>query len=315
MYVDIIIVNWNSGDYLRKCLASVFTDANNIYINKVIIVDNNSTDNSLTSLVQNDKIIFINNNENLGFSKACNQGFKICTAQYTLLLNPDARLLDDTLQSCCLFMQARKDICILGCQLLDDKNSITASCARFPTAKSFFYKSIGLTNILPGVFPSPDLMLDSAHTESGYVDQIIGAFMFIRQEVFEKIGYFDERFFVYFEELDFSKRLAEAGGKSYFNVDIKAIHNGQGSTESVKAFAYFLNFKSRLAYAKKHFSQSGYALVFISTFLFEPVSRILFLLVQTKFKDAMQIAKAYKLLIKSFYTSAPILTSTRKVHK
>jgi N-acetylglucosaminyl-diphospho-decaprenol L-rhamnosyltransferase len=300
MYVDIVIVNWNSGDYLRKCLISVFT-ANTIpYINKVIIIDNNSQDSSLQGIVQNDKIVFIKNGENLGFAKACNQAFKISTAPYVLLLNPDAQLLDTTLKDCYVYMEANKSIDILGCQLFDDDNNITASCARFPTPKSFLYKSLGLVTLFPKIFTPPDLMYDWDHSESKYVDQIIGAFMFIRKEVFDKIGYFDERFFVYSEELDFSKRLAEMGGKSYFNADIKAIHSCHGTTESIKAFRLFLNTRSRLLYAKKHFSKAGYLLVLFSTFFFEPVTRIFFLLIRLKFKEAIQVIKAYQLLFKSY---------------
>jgi GT2 family glycosyltransferase len=300
MNVDIVIVNWNSGNYLSTCLISVFTPENIAYINKVIVIDNNSTDDSLRGLIQNDKIVFIKNSENAGFSKACNQGFKICTAEYILLLNPDAQLLNNTLQQCCSFMQTSKNIDILGCQLLDDNNNITASCARFPTPKSFLYKSLGLVNLFPKIFTPPDLMFDWDHKESRFVDQIIGAFMFIRKEVFKKIGDFDERFFVYFEELDFSKRVAQSGGKSYFNADIKAIHSGHGTTKSVKAFRLFLNLRSRLLYAKKHFAKPGYLLVWISTMFFEPLTRIFFLLIRLKFKEAAQVIKGYQLLLKSF---------------
>jgi len=300
MYIDIVIVNWNSGDYLRKSIQSIVTKQNSAYINGIIIIDNNSSDNSLSNLTQSDKLVVIKNNKNLGFSKACNQGFKMCTAKYTLLLNPDAQLVDNTLKECCLFLDANEDIDILGCQLLDDNKKITHSCVRFPTPKSFFYKSVGLTTLFPKIFISPDLMFDWGHTDSRYVDQVMGAFMFMRKQIFSSVGYFDERFFVYFEELDFSKRLAELKGKTYFNADIKAIHTGQGTTNNVKAFRLFLYLKSRLLYSKKHFTKPGHCLVFISTLFFEPVSRILFLLLKTKFKDAGQVLKSYQLLIKSF---------------
>ncbi|UAY52249.1 glycosyltransferase family 2 protein [Ferruginibacter albus] len=298
MHIDIVIVNWNSGDFLKKCIKSVFTEKNINLINKVIVIDNASKDNSLEGLVKNDKLVFIKNEQNLGFAKACNQGFEISDAAYVLLLNPDAQLLEATLQDCYQYMEAHSSIDILGCQLLDDDNNITASCGRFPTPKSFFYRSLGLTNLFPKVFTPPELMYDWDHLESRYVDQIIGAFMFIRKNVFEKIGYFDERFFVYSEELDFSKRLANAGGKSYYNADIKAIHSCHGSTDSVKAYRLFLNNRSRLLCAKKHFSKSGYLLTLISTLFFEPVSRIFFSLIKFKFREIIDIVKAYALLFK-----------------
>jgi N-acetylglucosaminyl-diphospho-decaprenol L-rhamnosyltransferase len=301
MSVDIVIVNWNSGDYLKKCIDSIFTEGNTPFINKVIVVDNNSKDESLSIITKNDKLVFIKNKENFGFAKACNQGFNFSNADYILVLNPDTQLFDTTLKECCLFMNTSFDVDILGCQLLDEDGKVSVSCGRFPTAISFFYKSIGLTTVFPQIFTPPDLMYDWDHSESRYVDQVMGAFMFIRKEVFNKIGYFDERFFVYFEELDFSERLAEAGGKSYFNADIKTIHTSYGTTKNVKSYAYFLNLKSRLKYSKKHFNKPGHILVFISTLFFEPVSRVVFLLAKRRVKECIEIITAYKTLIKSFF--------------
>jgi N-acetylglucosaminyl-diphospho-decaprenol L-rhamnosyltransferase len=298
MHVDIVIVNWNSGDYLRACLASVFTSENGFHINQVIVIDNNSTDNSMLDLYKNDKIIFIKNKENIGFSKACNQGFKMCGAKYILLLNPDAKLLNSTLNDCFVFMENNNNVDILGCQLLDEHNNITISCSRFPTPKSFFYKSLGLTNIFPKTFTPPDLMIDWDHKESAYVDQVMGAFMFMKKELFEKLGYFDERFFVYFEELDFSKRLAQYGGKTYFNADIKTIHSGHSGHGKINAFRLSLFLKSKLLYAKKHFSKTGYCTAFIATVFLEPFTRIFFLLAKGRFKDARQIVNAYRLFIR-----------------
>ena len=142
-------------------------------------------------------------------------------------------------------------------------------------------------------------MIDFDYSVSNFVDQVMGAFMFMRTTIFNKVGYFDEQFFVYFEEVDFSKRLADIGGKSYFNSDIKAIHIGEGTTKSVKAFRLFLILQSRLKYARKHFSKFGYLITWGSTFLIEPFSRILFSVFKGKFNDATNVLKGYKLLLVS----------------
>ena len=142
-------------------------------------------------------------------------------------------------------------------------------------------------------------MTDWDHTESRFVDQVIGAFMFMRGSIFKKAGYFDERFFVYFEELDFSKRLAELGGKSYYSTAIKAIHSENGTTMSVKGFRLFLYLKSRLQYAKKHFGYPGYSLVWLSTFFIEPISRFLFCVVRGKFVEVKELIQAYKLFMQA----------------
>ncbi len=296
--LDIVIVNWNSGDFLRNCIVSVFAENGADRINKLYIIDNNTTDGSLDNIPINEKIVIIRNQVNKGFSKACNQGFSLCTAPYILLLNPDTKLFANTLQDCLDFMNTNETVDVLGCQLLDDEGDICKSCARFPTPLKIFFDASGLSKIAPHIFNPATLMTDWNHTESRYVDQVIGAFMFMRSSVFKTNGYFDERFFVYYEELDFSKRLREAGGKSYFNAGIRAIHSENGTTRSIKGFRLFLYLRSRLQYAKKHFSYPGYALVWLSTFIIEPFSRTILLLVKGRFKEIRDVYKGYTLLLK-----------------
>jgi GT2 family glycosyltransferase len=295
--VDIIIVNWNSGDYLEKCVNSIFSVNNRTYVKNIFIIDNNSRDSSLESIKPHDKIQIIQNKENLGFAKACNQGFKLSKAPYILLLNPDTQLLDFTFQDCISFMEKNQDIDILGCRLLNDKREITPSCARFPTPGKLFVDSTGLSKILPSVFNPAILMTDWNHETSRFVDQVMGAFMFMRHSIFDKVGFFDERFFVYFEDLDFSKRLSTTGGKSFFNADISAIHSGKGTTETVKPFRLFLNLRSRLQYAKKHFTVSGYFLVWLGTYFIEPISRVSYLFFSGKFSEIKSVLKGYKMLL------------------
>ena len=296
--VDIVIVNWNSGNYLQKCINSIFISDNEKFVGSVFIIDNNSTDNSIEKIYSSKKIKIIKNKENRGFSKACNQGFKLSTATYTLLLNPDAQLLNNTLKECISFMKENSKIDILGCSLLDVNEKITFSCSRFPTPIRFLFDATGLSKIAPKIFTPALLMTDWNHNESRKVDQVMGAFMFMRPSIFKKHGYFDERFFVYYEELDFSKRVADAGGITFFNCDIKALHSGGGTTNSVKPFRLFLNLRSRLLYAKKHFNFFGNFVVVLCTYLIEPVTRTIFLFIRGKFKEIKQVFEGYKLLIK-----------------
>ncbi|MEO6820503.1 MAG: glycosyltransferase family 2 protein [Ginsengibacter sp.] len=295
--VDIVIVNWNSGHYLLKCIQSILENKNEKVVNKVIIIDNDSTDDSLSKINSINKILIKRNQENVGFSKACNQGFKLCNAPFVLLLNPDAGLMDNTLQDCISFMESNRQVDILGCQLLDDNGKVAPSCARFPSPISFFYEAIGLSKIAPSIFRPATVMTDWDHKESKKVDQVMGAFMFMRRSIFDKLGYFDERFFVYFEELDFSKRLSEINGISFFNVNIKAFHSGEGTTHSVKAFRLFLFLRSRLQYAEKHFGKGGFLFTKLSTYFIEPISRCLFALLKGKPGDVREVIQAYKRLL------------------
>lgn len=299
--IDIIIVNWNSGNYLCKCIKSIFVNSNADIVNKVIIVDNNSSDTSLTDILQHNKIEIIRNTENAGFAKACNQGYKKCISPYILFLNPDTQLFENTLANCLTYMETHKEVDVLGCQLIDDDGNIAPSCARFPTPATIFNDATGLSKIAPKIFKPATLMSDWSYTESRFVDQIIGAFMFMPKTVFEKVGLFDERFFVYFEELDFSFRLSNLGGKSFYNTEIKAKHSEGGTTSKVKALRLFLFLQSRLLYAKKHYSFIGYCFVFFTTFFIELITRFIFLLINGKFGEVKDLFAGYKMLFKKFF--------------
>ena len=297
--VDVVIVNWNSGEYLSKCIRSLLSKSNQVFIGQIFIIDNNSSDNSIALLPSHPKILITKNDVNNGFAKACNQGFLLAKEKYTLLLNPDTQVLDETLSECASFMDENDSIDILGVSLLDDDGKVTYSCARFPSPLRYFYDASGLSKISKKIFHPAILMTDWDHKQSKKVDQVMGAFMFIRNSVFKKIGYFDERFFVYYEELDFSKRLAEAGGISYYNSGIKAVHSGAGSTSKVKAFRLYLNLQSRLKYARKHFSLPGYCVVWFGTFFIEILTRNIFLLLSGDFKEVKNVFSAYALLIRN----------------
>lgn len=297
--IDIVIVNWNSGKYLANCVQSIFTSINQNLLGSIFVIDNNSSDHSIDQVLFHQKIKLVKNESNFGFAKACNQGFKLCSSNYILLLNPDAELLEGSLSKCLSFMDEHPEIDVCGCQLLNDHNEISKSCARFPTPARIFYDATGLSKLSPKIFTPSTLMTDWDHKSSRFVNQVMGAFMFMRKDVFEKAGYFDERFFVYFEELDFSKTLMENGGKIYFNASIQAKHAGEGTTRSVKSYRLFLFLRSRILYAKKHFKAGGIILSKISTFAIEPFSRILLSLSKGKWGDIKEVWHAYYYLIKN----------------
>jgi GT2 family glycosyltransferase len=297
--IDVVIINWNSGELLCKSVGSIIqNDAKNL-VSNIIVVDNASCDESMLHLPDVKKIRRVKNLQNLGFACACNQGFKLTSSPYVLLLNPDAMVFENTLSACVNFMESNPDIDILGCQLLNDHGRVSPSCARFPKPYRYFFHAIGLTRILPAIFHPPTLMTDWDHQSSDSVEQVMGAFMFMRRSVFDRIGFFDERFFVYYEELDFSLRLKKSGGKTYFNSKIQAMHSGGGTTNSVVGFRLFLSLQSRLRYARKHFSTLGFWVVFLSTWLIEPWVRLMLLLFTGRIKEISSLLEGYTRLLKA----------------
>ena len=153
-----------------------------------------------------------------------------------------------------MFLNCRRyDIGICGIRLVDEEGHPSTSAARFPTLRVMAGKVLGLTRIFPRAFPA-HLMASSELPESGFVDQVIGAFFLIRKNVFDRCGGFDERFFVYYEEVDLSLRAKQFGHSSYFLSEVSAFHKGGGCSEPVKALCLFYSLRSRILYAKKHYS-------------------------------------------------------------
>lgn len=253
----IIIVNWNADQQLRDCISSIYhAKQGEFTLSEVVVVDNGSTDDSLRGVDQIDvPVRVIRNTENRGFAAACNQGAAVASEDYLLFLNPDTRLSEESLASPISFMQQPRNagIGICGIRLVDEEGNASTSAARFPTLRVMAGKILGLTRLFPNVFPA-HLMASTDLRENSSVDQVIGAFFLIRKEVFDCCGGFDERFFVYFEEVDLSFRAKQLGYASFYLSDVTAFHKGGGCSERVKAARLFYSLRSRILYAQKHYS-------------------------------------------------------------
>ncbi len=292
--VDIIIVNWNTGGLLNECLDSISKYKSN-FVSSVIIVDNNSKDRSHLCAKEYDGVKLISLKNNFGFAKACNIGAAESISDYFLFLNPDARLIKNTLKKVINFMESpnSKSNGICGVQLLNDLGQTSRSCSRFPTIYRHLFYAIGLSKLFPHL-GSP--MREWSHDEDRKVDQLMGAFFFIRSQLFNTLGGFDERFFVYYEEVDLSYRAKLKGYDSIFISNVQAFHLGGGSSDKVKAKRIFYSQRSHITYAFKHYSIFGCIItVFISLFI-EPITRTLLSLFNGK--NIVDVWRAYLMLIK-----------------
>lgn len=294
--LDIVIVNWNSGDQLRACIDSI-AKYNCGLVCSVLVVDNGSVDGSEVMADGSLKVTLIRAGANLGFGKACNLGAHHAKGEYLLFLNPDAALYPETLSKVLAYMQGlvNKNVGICGVQLLDEAGHVSRSCARFPSVAVFAAQALGL-NKLPWFRAWSQHMGEWAHDTTREVDQVIGAFFFIRRSVFEALNGFDERFFVYFEEVDVSYRARQAGWRSVYLASAQAFHAGGGTSQQVKAARLFYSLRSRLLYGFKHFSPlQAWALVGV-TLLIEPVSRSIFSLLRGGLEDVRNTLMGYGML-------------------
>jgi GT2 family glycosyltransferase len=296
--ISVIIVNWNAGSQLASCVASIAQHHFGL-VSSVIIVDNASTDESLIQVEALEglpfQLLVVRNYGNHGFGSACNQGAALATSEYLLFLNPDTRLFDGSLSGVLEYLKHSdsQDVGIVGIQLFDENNKVSRSCARFPSAIGFLAHAIGLDRIFPRL---GHFMAEWSHDTEREVDHVIGAFYFVRRKVFDSLNGFDERFFVYLEDLDFSYRAKQKGWRSMFLGDVQAFHAGGGTSNQVKARRLFYSLRSRLLYSFKHFSFIGAMTVLLVTLLLEPLSRSALALGRRSFTTFQETWSGYGML-------------------
>lgn len=300
--LDIVIVNWNSGVLLRRCCEAIRRSRIDLSLVNVIIVDNGSTDASLEEAISvlDGALSFhaIKLADNEGFARACNLGAKAGTRQYLLFLNPDTEVERDTLQKSLDKIQKSPVNTVLGARHTDEAGNTVPSCSRFPAPGDFLTDAFGLTRILPNYFKRPTIigLAGMDYERSGYVDEVSGAFFLLARSDFDYHDGFDDEFFVYYEELDLSLRIQQAGGRIYYDTDLVIQHVGGGVSSQVRDKRLFFELRSRLLYAKKHFRLSGTALVWLVSLLIEPASRIVLLVGAQRFSELPALMRAFLML-------------------
>lgn len=272
--VDVVLVNWNSGSQLRLAVDSVLSGGDRNGPVSIFVVDNGSRDGSLNGLDSLRGVQVLRNGENLGFAAACNQGAALGGGEFILFLNPDAAVFQNTIEHCIAFMRRPEnaDVGICGVQLVDAAGIVQRSCARFPDAKTYLAQAFGFAGVSPSRFSH--IMMTFDHRETRDVDHVTGAYFLIRRSVFEGLGGFDERFFVYLEDLDLALRAKRSGWRSVFLARARAYHKGGGVSDQVKAHRLFYSLRSRILYAFKHFNRAEAWAVCFATLAVEPAPRL-----------------------------------------
>ena len=243
--ISVIIVSWNSGDIIAGCLKSIrATKYPNL---EIITIDNASQDETLLVLKKFKSIRLIRNSSNVGFPKAVNQGLQIATGNYILLLNSDASLPADFFQKGLSFFVEHPDAAVMGPKLVDPDGTPQGSVFSEPsiqaTFREFWLGQKGLTGkYAPTTYnlqPTP-------------VNAVSGACMFFPRRTLEKIGLFTERVFMYYEDLDYCRRIRRSGWNIYFNPQITVTHiHGHASAQTDPG--KYRNFAESLIYPFRRF--------------------------------------------------------------
>jgi GT2 family glycosyltransferase len=258
MQLSIIIVNYNVKHFLEQCLCSVLKAARGMQA-EIIVVDNNSTDNSVEYLVPKFAgVHFIANKENSGFARGCNLGVSVSRGDYVLFLNPDTIVPEDCFSKCLDFISSHPDAGALGIKMLDGSGQFLKESKRaFPSPMTSLYKLFGLAKLFPHskVFSRYHLgNLDE--NQSNEVDVLAGAFMMVRKTVLEKVGSFDETFFMYGEDVDLSYRIQKAGYKNYYFAGSSIIHFKGESTRKGSMNYVRMFYKAMSIFVRKHYGGS-----------------------------------------------------------
>ena len=270
MILSVVIVSYNVKFFLEQCLSSLKKAVEGITLPggsaEVFIVDNASSDGSPDFLEPLFPVFhFIRNKENFGFAKANNQVLSLCTGEFVLFLNPDTILAENVLDICISFSRDHPDAGALGVRMVDGAGRFLKESKRgFPGSAASFFKMSGLARLFPrskifSAYYMGHLQESSPHA----VDILSGAFMMVKKTVLDQIGGFDERFFMYAEDIDLSYRICKAGFRNYYLPETTIIHFKGEST--LRDFRYVKMFYSAMQlFIKKHFKNWGSSILIIT---------------------------------------------------
>jgi hypothetical protein len=229
--ISILIVNWNTKKFLRKCILSIF---NNVKLPfEIIVVDNNSLDGSKEMLEKNwgewirkEKIKLIKNKENLGFSRGNNQAFYYSKGKYVLVLNPDVEILPNSIERMVGFLENHRNAGMVAPAYLNPDGGFQYHYRRFPTFLSaiFYFTFFGSRYLTNTKTYRNYLMLDDNFQKSRLLEQPGASCVLLKRELIKKIGFFDVKFPILFTDTDLCKRIYGAGYKIYYLPEAKAIH-------------------------------------------------------------------------------------------
>jgi len=246
--LSIIVVNWNTKEFLLSCVRSVFEDEQRIAW-EVIVVDNGSQDESGSEVKKAFPLVhLIQNEKNMGFAKAVNQGLQRASGRYILLLNPDTQMKGGAIGRLVSFMDSHLDTGVAGAQLLNSDGSKQNSIANFPSLATELLNKNLLRWLSPERFPGKERI----YSEPMNVDSVIGACMMVRREAMEQVGLLDEDYFLFLEETDWCYRMKREGWKIYHVPQAEVYHFQGKSAEKEKKRARVEYFRSRYHFFKKN---------------------------------------------------------------
>lgn len=225
MDLSIVILNYKTRGLVKTCLRGLLSVPTR-YAREIIVVDNASGDGTPEMVAHEfPQVRLIASKVNTGFGAGNNTGIRAATGRYVMIMNPDIAVLDDALDRLVVFMDQNSDVGFVGPRLSNPDGSTQNSCYRFPTPLIPVYRRTPFGRLMRGQTALADyLMTDWDHTKTRDVDWLLGACIMMRRETIEKVGLFDDRFFLYFEDTDLCRRAWEANYRVVYHPEANITH-------------------------------------------------------------------------------------------
>ena len=254
MDLSIIIVNWNSKEYLEKCIASILASTHGISY-EIVVIDGGSFDGSGEMLRKRYRQVrFIQNEKNLGFARTNNIASQVSNGRNVLFLNPDTEIEGPAIERLSHYLDVLPNAGIVGAKLLNSDGSVQTSCIQaFPTILNQFLDSNACRAVSPGSGMWGMRPLFTGEKTPAEVDAVSGACLMIKRSLFERIGMFSSDYFMYSEDIDLCFKVREAGRKTYYVPTAVVVHHGgvSSSRTGESAFSSVMLLESRWRFFRK----------------------------------------------------------------
>ncbi len=266
MDLSVVIVNYQTFELTKNTIDSIFR-YDYPFSYEILVVDNASTDDSLARLQDyfKDKVTFIASKENNGFAAGNNQALEIAKGKYVLLLNSDTIVWENTLEDIYSYMEMHKDVGAAGCRVLLENGELDKACKRsFPNVKNSFFRLFHIpTSSKDDNYNLIDLPDDGIYE----IDCLTGAFMFMRAEALDEVGFLDETFFMYGEDIDLCFRIKKAGWKIVYYGESKITHLKGASSKKQKNKLIYEFYRAMYIYYKKHHADESSIIINIIVYI------------------------------------------------
>jgi GT2 family glycosyltransferase len=257
--VSAVLVSYNTKDLTLTAISHLFRDFESHDSCEIILVDNDSKDGTVAAVQSAYPAVrIIQNHDNVGFGKANNQAFEVCSSEYVFLVNTDAFVHSGCSQGLTKFLDIHPDVAVAAPRVLNQDRSLQSSVHPFPTPLRCWIENLWMNPLVKNVFALRDWR-SWKHDDTREVPWVIGACMLVRKSVIESVGGFDERFFMYSEETDWQYRIRKAGWTIWFVHDAEVTHLGgaSGGTDSLSSRTRTAFFESLDFFERKNFGVLG----------------------------------------------------------